>query len=367
MAPSDLAPAAPRIVSAGPEDRAEQALLFNACFKKSLGERELAWRYDRSPHGPSLSFVARPAGGAAVSGYASSPRFASVGGDPASLARIGQTGDVMTHPQWRKRGLFSDLDRAAREAARDAGWPLMFGLPNRRSAHIFLELGWEAVGTVRPWTAVLRVDRSAWAQRVREGRARALALPLERLWAARARRRLVPHLAGLAPRMLPRFPREVTELSQEVGRRFGLMVRRDADYLTWRFLRGSAGLHRCLGLYAADGSLAAYVVVQLPREGSFVGYLVDLLARDEVAVEAALELGLACLESSSASVVEATAIDGSWWSERLAGAGFRPPKPSNFLILILYPLQADHPLVAAAREPARWYFTDGDRDDETMG
>jgi hypothetical protein len=35
--------------------------------------------------------------------------------------------------------------------------------------------------------------------------------------------------------------------------------------------------------------------------------------------------------------------------------------------VILYVHEPGHPLVAAAREVRRWYLTDGDRDDETMG
>ena len=356
------------VQACGPEQRADQAALFNACFRKRLDARDLSWRYDRNPHGSSLSFVARAPRGQAVSGYACNPRRAWVGGDPATEAVIGETGDVMTHPGWRKRGLFSDLDRAAMRAAREAGWPLVFGLPNRRSAHIFVnDLGWEQVGLVRPWSLVLRADGTAWRVRRAEGRARALRLPLDRLLAGRARARLRERAPDLHPEMLVGFPRDVDELARAVGRGFGLMVRRDAAYLTWRFQRGSSRLHRCLGLLDGDGRLAAFCVVQMPRDGEFTGYLVDVLGRDDAAVDAAIELGLACLETGGASVVQATAIDGSWWARRLAASGFRPPRPENHLIVILHVLQPEHPLVAAARTPERWYFTDGDRDDETMG
>jgi len=85
----------------GPEHREEQARLFNACFKKSLEAPALEWRYDQNPHGASVSLLARPAaGGDGVCGYACSPRLALVKGDEATLAPIGQTGDVMTHPDW---------------------------------------------------------------------------------------------------------------------------------------------------------------------------------------------------------------------------------------------------------------------------
>jgi hypothetical protein len=65
--------------------------------------------------------------------------------------------------------------------------------------------------------------------------------------------------------------------------------------------------------------------------------------------------------------VQATAIDGSWWNHVLTGSGFRAPRPDNHMIVILHPHRADHALTRAARNTAAWYFTDGDRDDETVG
>src|SRR5689334_16968700 len=98
-----------RVHACGPEDRARQAELFNACFKKRVDAAALAWRYDRSPHGASISFLTLE-GERGVSGYACSPRRMLARGDEATSAPVGETGDVMTHPDWRKRGLFSALD-----------------------------------------------------------------------------------------------------------------------------------------------------------------------------------------------------------------------------------------------------------------
>jgi len=354
------------VSACGPAEREEQARLFNACFKKPIDAAGLAWRYDENPHGAAVSFVTRPRAGQAVSGYACSPRRMLVGGDETTLAAVGQTGDVMTHPEWRKRGLFSDLDRAAMAETRRRGWPLVFGLPNRRSAHIFLELGWEQVGTVRPWCFVLHGDAEARRARSREGRLAALLTPLAARRGRRARERLDRAAGRYNAQWLERFPPEVLELSRATEARHGAMVRRDADYLNWRFAASPSRLHRVFGLFA-EGELAAYVVVQRPREGEGGGFLVDALGRDAEALDAAVGTGLRELERLGASYVQATAVDGSSWSDVLARAGFQPPKPDNHLIVILHVHDPAHPLVAAAREPARWYFTDGDRDDETMG
>lgn len=356
----------PKVRRCGPPDRGAQADLFNRCFKKSVQAADLVWRYDTNPHGSSASFLT-DVEGRGVSGYACSPRIVIPGGEVASGAPVGETGDVMTDPEWRKRGLFSALDRACMEETARLGWPCVFGLPNRRSAHIFLTLGWEQIGTVRPWTFVLRADAGARELRTREGRLAGFLTGRGARRGRKARAELVQRGAGHSSEPLTSFPDEVDGLTAEVASRFAWMVRRDAAYLTWRFLQSPSGLHRALGVRDASGSFAGYAVVQLPRPGEVQGYLVDVLARDDAALAATIEAGLAALESAGASVVQATAIDGSWWRGELERAGFLPPKPENHLIVILYTHDAEHPVSRAARDASAWYFTDGDRDDETMG
>ena len=354
------------IHTCGPADREEQARLFNACFKKTLDAEALRWRYDLSPHGQSVSVVARPPGGEGISGYACSPRQAVVFGEPSSVGTIGQTGDVMTHPDWRKRGIFSSLDRACMEETARRGWQVIFGLPNRRSAHIFLKLGWDRVGTIRPWTHYFGAGGAARAIRGREGRLLAARLPLEALRCRWRRDALARAGARFELRPLARFPDEVEELSHAVEVRFELMVRRTADYLNWRFVDTTARLHQSFGVYEG-GRLAGYVVVQLPREGERVGYVVDALAPGEDALRAALGGGLRVLADGGAVAVQATAIDGSFWARALSDAGFLPPKRENHLIVIRFVHDRDHPLARATADASRWYLTDGDRDDETMG
>jgi GNAT superfamily N-acetyltransferase len=357
-----------RVTPCGPADRAAQTRLFNHCFKKKIDERALVWRYDENPIGRAVSFMSRRADGEGVSGYACSPRLAVPFGDAGARAVIGETGDVMTHPEWRKKGLFSALDRAAMAETARLGWPVVFGLPNRRSAHIFLELGWENVGTLRPWTFLLSGGADARRERRSEGRVRGWLAPIGAWRGRRARRALVG--AGkpeLTTREIASFPAEVEAISTAVEPRFSWMVHRDAAYLDWRFSKSPSGLHRRIGVFDASGGFAGYSVVQLPRAGESVGYLVDVLGRDDAVVSAAIEAALARIEASGAAVVRATAIDGSWWNTTLARAGFLPPRPENHLIVILYVHDAAHPLARAARDTTRWYLTDGDRDDETMG
>jgi len=297
-----------------------------------------------------------------VSGYACNPRIAVADGVEAL---VGQTGDVMTHPDRRKLGVFSHLDREAMRRTAEAGWVCAFGLPNGRSAHIFEALGWEVVGSVREWSLPLRMDTGALDRRRRVGRLASLRLPFERIKAACGMRRLKHALVGYEVRPLVGFPEEVTEISRRLEARYGFMVRRDPAYLTWRFQRGRSRLHRSFGLYDDGGAFCGYVVVQLPREGELHGFIVDLLA-EGAAREAAMAAGLASLDYADASIVHSTAIDGSGWASELKAAGFSKAANRNVMKVILHSNDEDNPVTQAARRTSRWYFTDGDRDDETM-
>jgi GNAT superfamily N-acetyltransferase len=350
----------------GPSDRAEQVRLFNACFKKQIDAKGLAWRYDENPLGRAISLIARPPKKDGVSGYACNPRLASARGEHAAL--IGETGDVMTHPDWRKRGIFSQLDRAAMSEVKQRGWPLVFGLPNRRSAHIFLELGWERVGTLRLWTCVLENSPSARGERAKEGRIAGWTTGFAQRRAKRSRAKQAALSEGHTRHAIESgFPEQTGQLSRSVEAQFAFMIRRDKSYLDWRFMRGPARLHRAFELRDASGTFAGYCVIQLPREQSAVGYLVDVLARDERSLAAAIGAGIDELARAGAHIAQASAVVGSWWEARLLEHGFVAPRKQNFLTIILHAHDAAHPLTRAARDPRSWYFTDGDRDDETMG
>lgn len=352
----------------GPADRARQVALFRACFKKPMDERALAWRYDRSPHGPSVSFLTSTPDGRGVSGYACSPRRALAFGDEAHAALAGQTGDVMTHPEWRKRGLFSALDRATMARTAELGWPVVFGLPNHKSAHIFVELGWREAGSLRTWSAVLRADAGARAALVREGRWRAWSSPLAALRTGAARRALRRTAAGrFKVRELTEFPPEVQELSRAQEREFAFMLRRDRLWLSWRFLETPSRRHVVLGVFDETGDFRGYAVVQPPRAGESTGWLVDLLVRGDEARAAVIAAALEHLERAGASLVQATAIDGSWWSRVLAGAGFTAAPPRQRFAVITWTNDPAHPLARGAARASDWYLTDGDRDDETLG
>jgi hypothetical protein len=258
--------------------------------------------------------------------------------------------------------VFTALHWRAIAAARHAGWPAVWGLPNERSGRIFFgKLGWLLAGHIGPWNFVLTADRRGRQERLVNGRLAAYGAPWAAWRGAAARRRL--RVSSLEVRPVTRFPDDVGALCAAVAPRFDWMVQRDKVYLDWRFIDAPSGLFRARALHDASGALVAYAVIQLPRAGSGVGFVADLVGVDAGAEGAALDVALATLGDAGASVARAYAMQGSAWEQLLQRGGFR--KPRGYKPVGAYALTSDDALAVATMHTSRWYFTDGDRDDET--
>ena len=354
---------------AGPRDRAEQAQLSGHCFKKPVTAEALSWRYDQSPHGASISLLSGPEGQDGVCGYACNPRLLVPRGQRERAASVGETGDVMTHPAWRKHGLFRALDARAMQESAQRGWPCVYGLPNRKSAHIFVQMGWRVVGTIRTWTQWLEPDERARALRRREGRWRAWTAPWAFRVSRRARIALERSEALQAPRTTSRVwahvPQEVERIARSLESTHPLVLQRDAAWLQWRFLQGVSQAFQVQGVYRAD-QLVGYFVLQRPTSEGVV-WLADAAAVDADAWTACAAHALRQARAWGACALRANAIDEGPWGRWLQQWGFTPPRAHDHLNVILYTHDPQHPVAQLAQDARLWWFTDADRDDETMG
>ena len=364
MTSDDTSAAAGRAGSVS--DRAAQAALFDTCFGRSDGAEVLPWRYDASPHGDALTHVVDGDDDRLVASYACGPRTILNRG--ADGCAVGQTGDVMTAKEARGRGLFSGLDRATMERAREAGWPVVFGLPNRVGAHL------------RPGPR-LGGGRRAAALDLRPLRRCGRPCGADEGEPPRERRRAVDRVArddgpgklrksffgkiNVVP--IARFKPEADEVAAAVAREHPWFVRRDHEDLNWRFIDAPSGRFRAHGVYEPSGAMRGLVRRADPRAGRDGGAHRGHRRRGRGGLRRRTRGGPGHLRKAGASVARAHAVVGSAWETRLKRSGFRAPSQEDTRPIILRVLDPAHPLTAIARDPKSWYFTDGDRDAELIG
>ena len=347
-------------------DRGAQGRLFDQCFGKTDGASVLPWRYDGCPHGTAIAPAALGDDGQLLASYAAQPRRVHFRGDATGASVIAQTGDVMTSPELRSRGVFTDLHWVAMGEAQSRGWPAAWGLPNKFSGHIFFDkLAWRHAGHIGPWNFVLATSSAARAIRHQNGRLAKWGTPWA-AWRGHAARRKAT-LPGTTVERWRTVPHDVKGLSNHVEQDFDWMVHRDAPYLTWRYLDAPCQRFALIGIRDAAGALIAYTAIQRPwgsdpDPACKLGFIVDLVGADPGAEAMALDVALVALARAGAAVVRAYAMRGSHWGRVLERGGFR--RPRGHKEVGAYPLWPGHPLADATMDTSRWFFTDGDRDDE---
>ena len=261
-------------------------------------DAQLAWKYLSNPAGRARTWVAREKSSGQFCGcMLAMPWELAIHGEPR---RCMQIGDLMVHPDHRRKGVSLALFAHGLEGLRRGDFGLLFGFvqtggASHRGAHKF---GAHAVGDLRSLKRVLRPSYLAekFLKRPESGQR------LDRLW------------LGSIARRARRFPQfelsEVDRLDEgldvlfEQGQPEGAVcARRSARYVNWRH-HGAGPAERLFALRRA-GALEGYAAVALRGE---VADLVDFYPwqRGE-AREALFALLVERVASSGARLLQTTA------------------------------------------------------------
>lgn len=193
---------------------------------------------------------------------------------------------VLTHPNHRRRGVFSSLIAASNRHAAERGAVFCMTMPNNASLPGFQKFGdWVAPGPIPTYFKV--IDGSAM---LRDRLGRPLAALLGWLPPLFCRRQEGPDaISRLACEPAVRLHGEFDEMSDRACRETaGAMLHRSAAYWDWRYLRRPGSTYRPTArvspeyhtlLVRENAALVGAVVVSAARQaGLEVGMIVDLLA-----------------------------------------------------------------------------------------
>ncbi|WP_198154658.1 GNAT family N-acetyltransferase [Plesiocystis pacifica] len=179
-----------------PGDEAAIVALYERSFGQPMGESESSghwrWEFAQNPVGPRTIKLAWSEE-LLVGQYAVSPRrLRSLGQDRVGGLSI----DSMTHPEFKRRGVFAESGEACTKAMADRGFAFVYGFPNADSIRGFEnKLGWKSIMPVPVLAKVLDLG----------GLAQTLGRPELRRW------------ISLASRSLTRAPGVVGELGARLS------------------------------------------------------------------------------------------------------------------------------------------------------
>ena len=124
------------------ENLPDLANLFAAVYGRKASEGIFEKKYDTVYTGKQyIGFIAYSKDHVAVGYYGVIPCFLKYSGETILAA---QSGDTMTHPLYRYKGLFVELSNITFALCRSEGIRIVFGFPNQQSLHGAInKLGWK--------------------------------------------------------------------------------------------------------------------------------------------------------------------------------------------------------------------------------
>lgn len=354
-----------------PEDREQVYALYDAVHGQAMGDKcrtHWVWEYERNPYVRDHAFIwAAEADGRVVGVHPSIPIMLYARGE---RRRALWSVDLMTHPDWRGRGIFKALTERLLEESREEGITAYLVIPNRNSGPLLRKRGWFDIKTFPVMVKPLRVGpilkKLSWRS-----------LPKAFSGAFRyARGAFGPRVPGAASTdadvritVATVFDDRFDALFEAVATEYDFMTVRDAEYLNWRYAQCPDQKHM---VFAAerDNALQGFIAVATGvQNGIPTGYIVDFLARPgphrEAVLRALAGRALTCFKERRAAAAEVVALPEPYRGV-LASCGFAEVPAGRFWSYDLVGhIDPADPLAADFKNPSsRWYLSrsDGDSD-----
>jgi len=243
--------------------------LYRAVYGETLGRDEWLeqwrWKYRRNPAGKPVIWLAE-AGGRLVGQYPLNPVRMKVGEEIFTGV---QMVELMTHPDYRRRGVSLALARKALDEARDRGLGLAYGFPNRMAYPTHMMAGYADVGATAAWIRPFNAG-NILKRRLKSGLlAGAGGAFAGAILKAFYREVAAPAAEGLSVSEVASFDGRADELWGVVSRQHRIAVVRDMGYLNWRYAE-VPGVKFTIYIAEKAGKLLGYAVLKCEEQGGLV-------------------------------------------------------------------------------------------------
>lgn len=322
--------------------------------------RSWCWIYKENPAAAGKIWIwLAEHEGRIVGQYAVIPVAMSIAGKNVLGA---QSVDTMTHPDYRRQGIFETLARKVYEQAHTDGIHIVYGFPNQSSYPGFVEkLNWFDITTVQIMFKPLNWENALKPKIDNRFLLKLTAIGGSILQKVVYRTQKTPIIKDLAITQTSSFDERVNRFWDKVSQRYPIMVVRDKDYLNWRYVTVPDASYL---IYVAEiaGEICGYIVLRyVQEEGVKVSTIFDILAQSE---------GIAqCLISKAVEhsmQAKADILYYSFWANkpfiralRRNGFIFRPFTKGRHLCAY-----SSSPYISKKflMEPQNWFFQQGDSD-----
>ncbi len=192
-----------------------------------------------------------------------------------------QTIDVMTDPDYRRQGIFTNILEKSLAEAKDEGIALIFGFPNRFSEPGVVKIGWSKVGTME-----LMIKPLNWVNSLKLGiennlLAQALAKALFLLSKGFGQTQKPLSTSELNVKQVSTIDDRFDSFWKRVSKKHRAVFVKDKDYLKWRYC-DAPNLEYLLLVAEKGDRIAGYTVLRIiEKEYIKAAVVYELMAANE--------------------------------------------------------------------------------------
>lgn len=327
--------------------------LFYEVFRKQRSLVHWAWKYKENPLNESIITVAEE-GGEIAGHVALVPALAKWYGREVTF---GARNDTMVSPRHQGKGLYKKLNQEMISTAQKEGTDYLYGYPAEKAKELFIRYtGAKEIASIPRLIRINRISSLA----VNKLPFLKAAKPLLRVADSFLKPKLKIDSQKYSFKMVSECGREFDSLWENSKGVAPILLKRDAQFLNWRFHRHPDREYKMLAMYE-NGVLCGYSVISMEEKafGSGIvinGTIVDMLAMEKEEVWEQLLAGT-LKELEEADVIQTWALTHSPYFQALRK--FRFAHKDNPMPLVGKPVNSS---LTEDDGIENWYITPADVD-----
>lgn len=325
------------------------------------------WRYANNPAGDPMIWVADHDG--KIVGSRSVTLVKMKIADEITV--VSENTDLMTHPDYRRQGIFSTLEKKSFDQLKDCGVCVTYSFPGPMSYPIYIKSG-EFFDMHALQTMIKPLDLENTFKRRIENKF------LLKIYIASGslfinmfyRSKKPPEVDGLVLTKISSFDDRINDFWKKISNDYEIVVVRDKEYLNWRYVE-VPDVNYIIYLAEENEEICGYIVLGCARQDQVSGYIIDIIApldRPEV-IHCLLSKAIEYFEEEGVDIIFCKMVADKIFYNVFKKNGF---VPTRFIDLIFkrfgvwskHIVRINSPEISEAyiKDPKNWFVQLGDSD-----
>ena len=318
------------------------------------------WNYIDNPAGDSMILIADHEG--KLVGARSTIRVKmKIAGETVTAS---ENTDLMTHPDYRRQGIFSSLEKKSFDQLKDEGVYITYSFPGPMSYPGYIKSGkFFDIHAIRTVIKPVNLENTLKRRIKNKFLLKICTVAGSIFINIFYRAKKPPEVDGLTITKISSFDDRINDFWKEISNDHEIIVVRDKEYLNWRYV-DVPDVEYTIYLAEEGGEICGYIVLKcVKEEGSASGYVIDIIApldRPEV-IHSLLSKAIKYFKEERVDVIFCEMIADKIFYKIFKKNGF---VSSCFTIKNRFIVRINSPKISEAyiKDKKNWFIQLGDSD-----